>query len=170
VVLWPKKRPSLFRWLLLWFKEWITLTFETISYRHFFFLLRLRNLKSSRKWFINPNKVNIFVHLLWFMRLIRNSQSIGFVSKVEGTYSGYALLRQGTIGYEISVNVFDKFRNQGVGRALISEVEAKARQVGITALYALVLKSNKTSNKFFLGQSFNVFEVEHDTILYQKLL
>ncbi len=146
------------------------MTFETISYRHFFFLLRLRNLKSSRKWFINPNKVNIFVHLIWFLRLILNSHLIGLVSKVEGTYSGYILLRQGTIGYEISVNVFDKFRKQGVGRALISEMEAKARQVGITTLYALVLKSNKASNELFLGQSFHVFEVGYDTILYQKLL
>jgi GNAT superfamily N-acetyltransferase len=127
-------------------------------------------MKSSRKWFINPNKVNIFVHLIWFLRLILNSQLIGLVSKVEGTYSGYILLRQGTIGYEISVNVFDKFRKQGVGRALISEMEAKARQVGITTLYALVLKSNKASNELFLGQSFNVFEVGYDTILYKKLL
>jgi ribosomal protein S18 acetylase RimI-like enzyme len=146
------------------------LTFETISYRHLFFLLHLRNLRSSRKWFINPNKVNIFEHLMWFLSLIRDSQSICLVSKVDGTYSGFILLRKGTLGYEISVNVLYKFRNQGMGRALLSEMEARARQIGITALYALVLKSNEASSKLFLSQSFNILEVGHDTILYQKLL
>ncbi len=146
------------------------LTFETISYRHFFFLLRLRNLKSSRKWFINPNRVNVFEHLVWFRRLIRESQLISLVSKVDGIRSGFILLKKGTVGYEISINVLYEFRKQGVGRALLSEMEGRARQVGITALYALVLESNTASNEFFLSQSFNVFEVGHDTILYQKLL
>jgi len=107
---------------------------------------------------------------MWFLRLIRDSQSICLVSKVNGARSGFILLRKGTIGYEISVNVHYKFREKGVGRALLSEAEARARQVGITALYALVLESNKSSNKLFLSQSFNVIEVGHDTILYQKLL
>ena len=146
------------------------MTFETISYSHFFFLLRLRNLRSSRKWFINSNRVNVFEHLIWFLRLIRDSQSICLVSKLDGTHSGYILLRKGPIGYEISVNVLYKFRKQGVGRAILSEMEARAKQVGITALYALVLKSNKASSELFLSHSFKVFEIGHDTILYQKLL
>lgn len=146
------------------------MSFETISYRHFFFLFRLRNFKSSRKWFMNPNKVNVLEHLAWFWSLIRDSQSICLVSRVDGIRSGFILLRKGTVGYEISINVLYKFRKQGVGRALLSEMEARARQIGITALYALVLESNIASKKLFLSQSFNVFEVRHDTILYQKLL
>jgi ribosomal protein S18 acetylase RimI-like enzyme len=107
---------------------------------------------------------------VWFRRLIRESQLISLVSKVDGIRSGFILLKKGTVGYEISINVLYEFRKQGVGRALLSEMEGRARQVGITALYALVLESNTASNEFFLSQSFNVFEVGHDTILYQKLL
>lgn len=119
---------------------------------------------------MNPNKVNALEHLKWFLSLIQNSQSICLVSKFEGTYCGFILVQKGTIGYEISVNVLDRFRKQGVGRALVSQAEERARQVGITTLYALVVKANKASSKLFLSQSFNVIEAGRDSILYQKLL
>ena len=55
---------------------------------------------------------------------------------------------------EVSVYVDERFRRRGVGRALLSEAIARARELGITAMVGLIFAHNQPSLRLFAQLGF----------------
>ena len=74
------------------------------------------------------------------------------VAKEEGKVVGYAYLDVYTADFSIYIE--HGFTSRGLGVALLSEIETRARQAGIKNLISIVTEENEPSEKFHLKNGF----------------
>jgi len=95
----------------------------------------------------------------WRVKLTKTNP---FVAKVGDRIAGFAELEPD--GHIDCFYCHHQFQRQGVGAALMAEVFAEARRLGLTRLYAEV---STTAHAFFLANGFVVDEETNDVVCGQ---
>ena len=90
-----------------------------------------------------------------FIQELSNNLALYLVAKIEGRAVGYVgvwkILNEGHI---TNVAVHPEYRNQGIGRALVSELLLLCMKDGIDAFTLEVRKSNLTAQKLYKDLGF----------------
>ena len=91
-------------------------------------------------------------------RLLARPENVFIVALSEGEPAGFALAyllgradrgRQMLCIYEIAVS--ERFRRRGVGRAMIDELKALCRQLGLTKAWTVTSRSNEAAVGLYRG-------------------
>ena len=139
-----------------------------LTLRHCFFLFKLRNSDSSRKWFANQNQVRVSEHLIWFIKLITKPGSIAFVCEQGGLNLGVIYICRDSNSAMISVNVAEEYRSMGVASKLLASVQREARRKKIASLFAKVKKDNIASINLFLSENFFISHQDSEFFFFKK--
>ncbi|MFA6081577.1 MAG: UDP-2,4-diacetamido-2,4,6-trideoxy-beta-L-altropyranose hydrolase [Patescibacteria group bacterium] len=129
---------------------------------------KLSNEKFIRKNSLNQDQIIFKDHVNWFKEKISNKNIYFVVAYLDNKLVGQVRFKIWGNLAVISVSISNNFRGLGLGKHILmkSLIKLKHTHNFIKKINAVVKKSNKISQAFFLNNNFKIKQIKKDTILY----
>ena len=116
------------------------------------FVLKLRNKKKYRSFFIQQHTISKKEHYAYMSKQESNPDYFCWIIFNDSIRIGYVRV----LDLDIGIAIDDKFHNKGYGAKALSLLEKEAKKVGITKLVGRVMIHNESSKKIFLNNDYKL--------------
>jgi len=125
---------------------------RTVSRKDWDFLLRVRNKKEYRSFFLNKHTITKKEHYTYMKKQESNPEFFIWIIAYKGKDAGYVRI----LGNDIGIIIKKNYHGKGIGSDALKLLESKAKKLGIKKLVGRVLIHNKISKKLFVKNNYNL--------------
>jgi len=128
------------------------------------YILKLRNSKEFRNNFYQKHTISKKEHYDYLKRQESNPDFYNWIICYDNNDAGYIRI----LANDISIMIEPKFHNKGIGTKAVQLIEKEAKKLGIRKLVGKVMVDNKTSEKIFIKNHYNLLMYWYEKDLNDK--
>ena len=130
----------------------MTIELKKISRGDWDFILKLRNKKEYRSFFIQQHTISKKEHYQYMTKEAKNPNYFCWIIWKNTTKIGYIRILNNDVGIAID----NKYHGKGYGANALLLVEKEAKKMGLTKLVGRVMIHNESSKKIFLNNDYKL--------------
>ena len=130
----------------------MTIELKKISRSDWDFILKLRNKKEYRSFFIQQHTISKNEHYQYMTGEEKNPNYFCWIIWKDSTKIGYVRI----LDHDVSIAIDDEFHGKGYGANALLLLETEAKKIGLTKLVGRVMIHNESSKKIFLNNDFKL--------------